>query len=154
MDSGNGYGKDMGVLWASYKNGGFSELPENLEQEDFAEVIVKWLRRFQAVLIVEDRTSAFSKKRGPVAVITIVNDGEVIKPFAAFFSWASKRNILRTIVGFLQYAKYSSEISLCVIYGVDSEYKLFSRQRRYGHKLWNVGNNVWCLSGRRKNPRE
>ena len=155
MDIGDAenYGEDMGVLWAAHQAGGIPQIPIDSSQEEFAEVILGWLSAFQAAFIIEDNTSAFSSGRGAVALVVVGNDGEIIKPFGIFFAWATTRNILRCVTGFLQYAKYSSDVVLCVIYGTLEENEILQRQRRYGHNLWHVGNGIWCISGRRKNPR-
>ena len=143
----------MGVIWAAYKAGSLPQIPEGIEQEEFAQIVTDWLARFQSSLIIEDYTKAFKSGRGPVAMIVVANDGEIIKPFGLSFTWATVRNKLRSLVSFLQMVKYSSDVGLCVLYGTFEEDNILQRQRRYGHNLWHVGNGIWCLPGRKKNPR-
>ena len=143
----------MGILWAAHQAGAIPQIPLDSSQEEFAEVVIGWLSKFQSAFIIEDMTTAFSSGHGPIALVVVANDGEVIKPFGIAFGWATVKNILRAIVGFLQYVKHSSEVALCVIYGTFEENDILHRQRRYGHNIWHVGNGIWCLAGRRKNPR-
>ena len=143
----------MGVLWAAYKAGSLPQIPEDVTQEEFAELIINWLIHFQSAFIIEDKTKAFSGGRGPIALVVVASDGEIIKPFGVVFTWATVRNVLRALVSFLQYVKHSSDVSLCVIYGTREESEILERQRRYGHKLWHIGYGVWAICGRKKNPR-
>lgn len=147
------YGPDMGVLWAAYIAGSFPSIESDLSQEDFVGLIFSWASMFESSFIIEDRTESFKAGRGPVGLVMIKSDGEVIKPFPVIFTWASKRNVLRGICGFLTYVRHSSDVNLCVIYGLLEENDILERQRRYGHKLWHIGNGVWGIVGRKKNPR-
>jgi hypothetical protein len=147
----------MGILWAAYQQGSMPEIPPNTDQQDFAELILSWLEGFQAAFIVEDKTPAFREGKGPVGMYVLTNDGFVIKPFWVPFKWATRRNVLRSIVGFIQYIKYSSDVGLCVFLTTEAEKPMMMRQKRYGHNLWFVGNSpyneIWCIAGRQKNPR-
>lgn len=146
----------MGILWANHQAGGFTNIPIDSSQEEFAEAILQWITKFQSAFLVEDRSDSFREKRGPVGIIVVSTDltGDVIRPFGVAFEWATGRNILRSICSFLQFVKYSKDVSVCVIYGTSEEEPLFRRQRRYGHRLWHIGKGIWCLAGRKNNPRK
>lgn len=143
----------MGILWANHQAGGFPNVPIDASQAEFADAILGWLSHFSSAFIVEDKTRSFSAKRGPVGLIVVASDGEIIKPFAIAFEWATKRNLLRGVVGFFQFVKYSKDVTLCVVYGTQEEYKLLLRQRRYGHELWHNGYGIWSIVGRKEHPR-
>jgi hypothetical protein len=147
----------MGILWAAYQAGSMPAIPPDTEQQEFADLALGWLERFQSAFIVEDKTTVFRDGKGPVGMYLVTNDGFVIKPFWVPFKWATKRNILRSIVGFIQYIKYSSDVGLCVFLTTEAEKPMMMRQKRYGHNLWFVGNSpyneIWCIAGRQKTPR-
>jgi hypothetical protein len=148
MDIGdeNGYGRDIGILWAAYKAGSF-DMPE-MGQDEFANAVMDYLSGFDSVWVVEDKTKQFAAGRGPVAAVCVAVDGAVIQPKAHVFKWASKKNILRGVVAFLQMIRYSKDVGACVIF--DSQRNaMLDRMKRYGLFLWHIGNGVYCLAGRK-----
>ena len=150
MDIGDeqSYGKDMGVLWAAYKAGSFA-LPAGWEQSEFAQRIVDYFSIFDSVFIVEDKNPAF-QERGPVAVILVTSDREVIRPDIDYFKWATGKNMLRTTVAFFQWVRYSKDVGLCVICATSKSRKMFERMREYGIMVWHIGNGYFGLAGRKE----
>jgi len=144
---------DLGVLWASHQAGGFPNIHQDADQEEFADLIIDWLSLFSSVFVVEDKTKAFRVGRGAIGMISVLGDGEVIKPFPLVFPWATSKNILRGVVSFFQFVKYSKDVTMCAVYGTKEEHNILLRQRKYGHNLWHIGNGIWCITGRKKNPR-
>lgn len=110
---GETYSNDMKILWAAYKAGTF-KLPE-MSQEEFVAVMEKELSAFQKVFVVDDNNKAYGKGRGPVALIGTNVMGMVVEPKAVFFKWASKKNILRASVSFLNMIKHSSKTGACFV---------------------------------------
>lgn len=143
----------MGILWANYKQGGFPNLPEGLEQSEFAENFLQWLASFNSAFFIEDKTKAFKAGTGPVCMVVVLTDGDIIKPIPIVFAWASTRNKLRSTTAFIHFAKYSSDVAVCVIYTTREEEEMMRRQRRYENHVFNLSNGIWCFSGRKKNPR-
>lgn len=110
---GESYSSDMRVLWAAYKAGTFN-LGE-VSQEDFVKIMEAEFSGFQKVFIVDDNNKAYGKGRGPVAIIGAKISGLAITPKAVFFKWATKRNILRSSVSFLNMIKHSSKTGVCFV---------------------------------------
>lgn len=144
-----GYGKDMGVLWAAYKAGNFEWFGE-MEQEDFAQAIIYELSRFDSLWIVEDKNSAFSSGKGPVAIYGVHAKSFTIEPHVIHFKWASKRNIVRTVLSFFQMVRYSKDVACCVVIGTPETVAFFRRIREFGILLWHIGNDIFCLAGRKQ----
>src|SRR5262245_39793762 len=112
--NGEGYSKDMGILWAAYKAGSF-DLPQDLEQEKFAEAMSGYLSGFQKTWVVDDKNSGFKSGSGPVALVVGNAIGLVVETQFGFFKWASARNILRSTVSFLNMIKNSSKTGVCLV---------------------------------------
>ncbi len=150
MDIGdeNSYGKDMGVLWAAYKAGSF-DLEGGLTQEVFAERIIGHLISYDSIFIVEDSSPAYSG-RGPVALISVRTDRDMIRPDIDYFKWATSRNVLRTTVAFFQWVRYSKDVGLCVFGSTSKSRKLYERMREYGIMVWHIGNGYFGLAGRKE----
>lgn len=110
---GETYSSDMGVLWAAHKAGTFG-LGE-LSQEDFVTLMEKELSVFEKVFVVDDNNKAYGKGRGPVALIGTNVSGLIVEPRPIFFKWATKKNILRASVSFLNMLKHSSKTGVCFV---------------------------------------
>jgi hypothetical protein len=142
---GEDYGKDMGILWAAHKAGTFG-LGE-VAQEDFADVMLEVLSKYDSAWMVEDRNDVFPSGRGPVATILVKSDGFVIKPDVDYFKWASHRNVLRTTVAFFNWVRYSKDVSLCVFGSTPESKNLYWKMRDYGIMVTYVGNGMFALAG-------
>ena len=147
MDIGdeNGYGKDMGILWAAYKAGSFRN--EGWDQEEFARNMIMFLSQFDSLWIAEDRNDSYPNQRGAVGMFMVRSDGFLIQPDVDFFAWATKRNKLRTIVAFLNWVRFSKDVGLCVFGSMPETKNLFWRMREYGIMVTYVGNGMFCLAG-------
>lgn len=150
MDLGNetSYGKDMGILWAAYKAGSFA-LEEGLPQEEFAEQIIVHLSVYDSLFIVEDKNPVYSGK-GPIALISVKTDRDLIRPDIDYFKWATKRNILRTTVAFFQWVKNTNSVGLCVFGSTLKTRALYNRMREYGLLVWHIGNGYFGIAGRKE----
>ena len=147
-----GYGKDMGILWAAYQAGSFG-FAGVLPQAEFAETIINHFSLYDSIFIVEDKNAAFNG-RGPVAVILITSDREIIRPDIDYFKWADAKNVLRTAVTFFQWVRYSKDVGLCVFGSTLKTRKLYERMREYGILVWHVGNGYFGLAGRKECPQQ
>lgn len=136
---GDKYHKDMGILWTAYESGCFEELPRNLKQEDFAREVEN-LTQIRELLLAEDFNSAYKESKGPIAFASILGDGWRIEPHVEFFPWASRRNILRSSVGFFQMVRYK-KIGVCIVKSLNNSTKLFDKCKEYG-VLFYVGKIV------------
>lgn len=120
----------MAILWAAYKDRRFKFLKENLSQEDFALEIERASEEI-SIFMIEDNNNAFDSKRGPVCLVVAPDDGWRIEPHIEFFPWATKRNVLRSSVTFLQWVQYKP-IGVCVIKSLEESKTLFDHCRDYG----------------------
>lgn len=122
-----GLGDDMGVLWAAYKAKSFPLLGEGLDMAGFSKAIIAMASNLHEMAIVEDNSKAFGSGRGPVAIIGIRSDGWRHEPHIDYFKWATKRNILRVTVQFLQMARYSKEVGVLIVRSLKPTSGLFMR---------------------------
>lgn len=144
----DGYGKDMGIMWAAYVAGGL-EYPKDLSQEDFADVLLHELSVFDSLFIAEDNSSAYESGRGPVAIWGVKTDAALIKPEVMFFKWASKRNILRVMVSFFQMVRYSKDVGVCVFIATKASRNMYMKMRDYGLPMLDIGNGYFSIAGRK-----
>lgn len=126
----SGYGEDMGILWAAYKVGSFPLVDnQDMSPDDFGRFIAG-LPIADAV-IVEDSNNHYTTGRGPIAFIGVQSDGWRHEPHVDYFAWASKRNMLRTTVAFLQFMRYNKHVGVCVIRCLAPHVNLFKRAAKY-----------------------
>lgn len=142
---GEGYGKDMAILWAAHKAGSFG-LGE-VEQSQFAQALIDAIVQYDSAWIVDDRNDSYPSGRGPVAVILVKSDGFVIRPDVDYFKWATPRNALRTTVAFFNWVRFSKDVGLCVFGSTAQSKNLYWRMRDYGIMVTYVGNSMFALSG-------
>lgn len=122
---------DMWVLWAAYKEGSF-DLPPNMTKEVLYAHMMKALGGYSSLMLVEDYNKRFKDQRGAVCLITVMSDGWKMEPYAHWFSWATKLNILRANVRFLKWIMHSKEVGVCVFQATEKTVNLYMHVRRYG----------------------
>lgn len=128
-----GFGDDMGILWAAYKAGSFPLINSGMEMPDFAKAMIAIALTLHEMAIVEDDNKSFQSGRGPVAIIGIRSDGWRHEPHVDYFKWATKRNILRVTIQFLQMARYSKEVGVLIVRSLKDTSGLFMRAAKdYG----------------------
>jgi len=154
---GDQYGKDMGVLWVAHKKIPFEWLKVNTQQE-FSEEIQK-ISKGEDLMVSEDRNRSFKSGKGIVGLISISTNGWKLEPHVQFMPWATKRNILRTTVAFLQYIRLSRKVGVCMVLSLENSVKLFNTVCTYGvlNKVGKIVNGdprgdeyVYSVSGKRK----
>ena len=106
---------DAWVLYGAYDLGSFPALPKGLKPAELVAHIGAWATRHSSVLMIEENHRYFKAKRGPVAMVTIDNFGWQVEPQFDFFFWATKRQRLAAIIGFLQMIRYSKQVGVCVV---------------------------------------
>jgi len=126
-----GYSKDMGVLWGAYKLGSFG-IQENVPQDLFAEYITEEVEQYTKKWIIEDKNAQFSDKYGPVGMMCAVYNGWELEPHFEAFKWATKRNILRSVVSFLQMMRYDKSVGIVNVYSRKDTNNLFKHVEKYG----------------------
>lgn len=146
---GEQYSNDFRILWAAYKAGSFN-MPEEMSQTDFVKVMESDLGRFEKVWVVDDANKSFRDGKGPVALICTNSLGLVIEPSSVFFKWATKRNILRCSVAFINMLRYSTKTGICMVRCPKSLRKLPDHLRGYDmlHYVGKAADNEYLYSVR------
>lgn len=140
---------DIGILWVSYKAGSFGELRQDLTQEQFLAFIDEMRSRFTDLWLVEDDNGAFpTSKRGPVMIVGTVRTGMTVKAEWNPLAWASKRNMLRCVVSFLNMTKHSKKNGVCLISSKKQDRKFWFHFRKYDllHYIGRVAENEYLFS--------
>lgn len=122
---------DMWVMWAAYDLNSFPSLPSGLTIKEFGALVMAQVASRSSCLVVEDDCKYFKAGRGPVCFVAVDNFGWRIEPHADFFMWATKRMKLRCTVAFLQMARYSKNVGVCVIRSLARSNNLFRHAQRY-----------------------
>lgn len=143
------YGKDMGLLWAAYKKGSFN-LPDGLEQSEFALAIQHQLSNYDKVWLVEDSNKAYSSGAGPVGIIGTTTTDLSIEAVGKPFAWATKRNVIRGQVAFLNMVKHSKKCGVLFMRADEKSYRLFKAMQTYDllFLVGRVAQGSWLFSMR------
>ncbi len=135
---GSDYHKDLKILWVAHKNAPFYGIDKDLNEYQFIEYIKL---NTAEIVIVEDDNKQYADQ-GPIGVVTILNNGWKIEPHVEFFPWATPRNKLRSVVGFMQWARSSRKIGCVMAYSLNESKPLFDRACTYGvlHYVGKISN--------------
>lgn len=148
---GESYSKDLAILWAAYKAGSFP-LAEGLSQEEFVDRIEQSMKRYQHSWLIDDDNRAFGSGRGPVALVGANTIGLIVEPNALFFKWATKRNMIRVSVAFLNMIRHSKKTGIVIVRTEKTRVALPNHLKRYD-MLYYVGKaadneHLYSLRGR------
>lgn len=146
---GEAYSKDIGILWAAYKAGSF-RIDDGLSQEDFVLAIETTLKAFQHAWIIDDDSAQFSAGRGPVALVGANTLNLIVEPKITFFKWATKRNILRSSIAFLNMIRHSKKTGIVTVRTDKARTVLPNHLKRYDmlHYIGKVAENEYLYSVR------
>jgi hypothetical protein len=122
---------DNKFLWAAYQKGSF-DIQEGLSQEDFLVEMSKKFGSFDHLWMIEDDNKGFRSGRGQVCLVGLKTDGWAYQPTAAFFSWATPKNVLRSMVGFFQMIRYQKDVGVCRVEVLERDMKTLARLKEYG----------------------
>lgn len=122
---GEDYHKDIKILWVAHSQKPFKGFPD--DQEGFA----KQLMDSPEMVIIEDRNKQY-KDVGPIGVIWVLGDDWKVEPHVEFFSWATKKNILRGCISFFQWSRNTRKIGCIVVYSLKASKNLFDHVCKYG----------------------
>jgi hypothetical protein len=111
---GEAYSQDMSVLWAAYKAGSFT-IPAGLSQEKFVEAIEQGLEGYAQSWIIDDKSKSFAAGHGQIALVGTNTTGMIVEVKPLFFKWASKKNILRASVAFLNMLRHSKKTGIVLV---------------------------------------
>lgn len=114
---------DINILWEAYKAKSF-DLPE-MSKLQFVSWAIKTKSRYQEFLLVEKDNSA-------IAFVAAYFDGWKYEPHVEFFSWASKKDILRSSVEFFTELGKLDTIGVIVVKSLSKTSNLFSHVVKFG----------------------
>lgn len=122
--------KDVGIMWVSYKNGGFPLFPKGMNESEFLSFVIKFSGEV-AMFMVDDFNREYGGQMGPIAFVSVRQIGQKIEPHTDVFQWSTPRNILRGTVAFMQMLRYK-KIGCAVIYSLVESKPLFDKVQEYG----------------------
>ena len=118
----------MGILWAAHKKKNFGHIGTTT-QEEFAQSIEE-IASHNDLMMIEDHNKGY-KDYGPVGAVSVSTDGWKVFPHVEYFPWATKRNILRSTVSFLQMTRYK-KIGCVEVRCLEDSKTLFDKCIKYG----------------------
>lgn len=125
------YSKDLAILWAAYKKGSFPEMPE-MDQSEFTEFILDIASQYSKGWMIEDNNSQYKDGHGAIGFMFAADNGWEVEPHFESFEWATPRNILRSVVSFLQMMRYSKDVGVVNIYSLSDSKKFYDHLIGYG----------------------
>ena len=128
--NGEGYSKDIGILWAAYKRKPFEIFGQGLSQQDFAESIEQLASKAD-LMVIDDENKGY-KDKGPIVFLSLFSNGWKSQPQVEFFPWATIKNKLRASVTFLHWIRYSKEVGVIEIRGLKEDKPLLEKCMDYG----------------------
>lgn len=123
--------KDAGILWAAYQAGSFTTLEAGLTQEQFMQKIEVTMNSFNSIWILDDDCKQYSTGRGPIGIVGTTNIGLIVEPIFTFFKWASCRNILKSIVAFLNMIRRSEKTGIVLMRTDDKKRRIIEHMKKY-----------------------
>jgi hypothetical protein len=126
---GNDYSKDLKTLWVAHSHDPFEEIDKDISQQEFINIISS--STGNDYYIADDFNVEYEDK-GPVAIISVINNDWTIEPHVRYFPWATKRNVLGVTVSFLQMIKWSKRIGVCIVHAKQDYINLFDQCVKYG----------------------
>jgi len=106
------------------------EKPE-MGQDEFYAHISSELEKFAKIYIAEDTNAQFKDGVGPVGIFVANFDGWNLEPHVEFFPWATNRNKVKAVVGFLVFQRFQKDIGCIRIHASEKFRSFFSRMKKY-----------------------
>ena len=131
LEEEDGIGGDMRFIWAAYRMGSFSDLPE-MDQSDFTDYFLEYISGYYAAWVVEDTNYHYPDNYGAVGLIVANFNGWDMEPIFIPFKWVSSKNVLKMIVAFFQMARYEKGIGVLSVNSNVKELDFFKKiSKRY-----------------------
>ena len=125
---GDEYHKDIKLAWVAHKIKPFYGISSDIDQSEFARVITSMDAE---ILMAEDENRQY-KGVGPVGICVMYHNGWKVEPHSFYFPWATSRNILRSSVAYLQWARNSRKIGCVYLAVVPDGKSLYDHICSYG----------------------
>lgn len=125
-----GYTKDMGILWGAYIQGSFGDA--SATQEEFADMMMEEVEPYNKKWLIEDKNQKFDGGYGAVGMMYATYNGWELEPHFEPFSWATPRNILRSMVSFLQMMRYDKDVGIVNVYSLKKGKNFYHHVSKYG----------------------
>lgn len=121
---------DLSWLYAAYKKGCFGPLfAPDMQGPDFKADCVKMLMKWPHRWVVRARYRG-TRELHPIGLVVATSDMHRLSPHAIWFPWATRRNIVEGLLGFLRDA---TEAGWLVIIASGDKYRdFFTKLMRYG----------------------
>jgi len=124
--------EDLGILWAAYKKGAMGYLGD-LTQDEFTESVLSILSRHHWAWVIEDKNHHFSDKTGPIGLMVAKFNGWEMEPHYLPFPWATPRNSVKAVVGFMMMARYEKGVGILNVFSRENDKDFFRHLgKRYG----------------------
>jgi hypothetical protein len=125
-------GRDLGILWAAYRKGCMEELGE-LTQDEFSDRIINILGKYYSAWMIEDKNHNFDKGEGAVGMMVAKFNGWAMEPHFLPFPWASGKNRIKSVVSFMQMARYQKGVGVLNVYSLEEDMDFFKHLgKKYG----------------------
>lgn len=147
---GEGYGRDIGVLWAAYQAGSFHDMPAALDQEAFLTSIEALQEQHDQVWVIDDINAAYGSKLGPVALCCTSANGLAITVAGTAFKWATKRNRFRAAASFLNMIRHSKKTGVALVRGGKASLAFLRPMRKLDllHYVGKIDSDAYLFSMR------
>ena len=124
--------EDLKYLWAAYRKGAFEVLGD-ISQEDFTNKFINKLPEYHWAWLIEDKNPAYPDGYGPIGLVLSYFDGWEMEPHFHSFPWATPRNKVKAVVGFMQMARYEKGVGVLNIFSDAADMEFFKHMgKRYG----------------------
>lgn len=121
---------DLLWLWTSYK----LENPETEHTEQsFIQEFGNVFLSYDFVYVIEDGNKKLPENHGIIAFVygVVDDDGWKYEPHVHYMMWATKKNILRTTIAYLQKMRFSKQVGFISIFAKDKHKNLFDKAWEY-----------------------
>ena len=116
------YARDAWVLWAAYDLGSFPSLKPDPHKEGHfkkPEDLFAYFRAYalskSSILMVDEDHRFFRERRGPVAMVSVEQNGWKLQPHFDFFHWATPRHRLAAAVSLMNMVSYDKKFGACTV---------------------------------------
>lgn len=129
---------DLAVLWAAYKlsdkdDPNSMKMLGEMDQHEFTDEMLTYIAGKYAAWMVEDTNTQYGDGYGPVGMVVASFNGWEMEPHLFPFPWATAKNRMKTVVGFMMKARYEKGVGVLNLYAREHDMEFFSKiGKKYG----------------------